>query len=57
MIESHLTLSSFAPMIYASIAVVLAFVLCQLFGLDPSGRLNELAVKLAARNRVSNPRA
>lgn len=56
MIESHSTLSGLAPMIYASTAVVLAYVLCQLFGLDPSGRLNEVAVKLAARNRVSNPR-
>jgi len=57
MIESHLTLSSLAPMVYASTALVLAFVLCQFFGLDPSGRLNELAVKIAARIRVSNPRA
>jgi hypothetical protein len=57
MIESHMTLSSLAPMIYVSTAIVLAFVLCQLFGLDPTGRLNELVVRFSARNRVSNPRA
>jgi hypothetical protein len=44
-------------MIYASTAVVLTFVLCQLFGLDPARRLNAFAVKFAARSRVSKTRA
>ena len=56
MVESHLTLSSLAPIIYGCTAVVLLFVLSQVFGLDPTGRLNELAVRIAARTRMSKTR-
>ncbi|MEW6512165.1 MAG: hypothetical protein AB1428_14535 [Bacteroidota bacterium] len=55
--EAQFALSSLAPMIYTSTAIVAAFLVCQVVGLDLYKRFSEIAVRFAARNRTSKTRA
>ena len=53
MSESHLALSSLAPIVYTGTALVAFILVCQVFGLDLAQHMNTVAQKIAVRGKVS----